>query len=166
MIAVVVVCLLTCGGAYAAETLVKQDAVGSSKISGLDAARVKSPLSLLDMSRFHMSQSYGLSYVNSGSRGQMIGMYLNQVDYDFSKSVHVTFGLGWVHQPQSMFGSANRSNTSQLLPSFQFTWQPSKKFRLSVGYERRYWPWLTQSEQRDETNCTCKGLLQRYRMID
>jgi hypothetical protein len=124
------------GATIAGDTMVGQDAAKSGTYQGLSGGSARPVLSLLDMSRFHMSQSYTLSYGSIGGQGQMIGMYMNQIDYEFAKPLHVSFGIAYVHQPQGLFG--NRSSAyvgNQLLPSFRVDWRPSKNFRFVLNYQ-------------------------------
>ena len=123
-------------GGFAADTYVKQSALTPTGNS-LGSGSVRAPLSLLDPSRFHLSQSYSLSYYSGGGTGQMIGMYLSQVDYEFAKPLHLSVALGFLHQPQTLVGISGQSLGNRILPSFRLSWDPSDKFHFIMGYETR-----------------------------
>lgn len=126
--------LLLMNIAFAADTLVKQGTAGSSALSG---ARPRPVFSLLDPSRLHMTQSYSLSYVSGVGQGKMIGMYINQIDYEFAKPLRVSFAVAYLHQPQGLWGARTQISGNKLLPSFRLDWQPSRNFRFILNYETR-----------------------------
>lgn len=93
-----------------------------------------SPFSLFDMSRLHMQQSYSLSFFSSGGHSASIAMYLNQIDYDVTKTLRLSVGVAWLHQPQATLGFSEQTVSNRLLPSFSIDWRPSDKFQLRVDY--------------------------------
>ncbi|MFH2054811.1 MAG: hypothetical protein ABIJ61_02520, partial [bacterium] len=93
-----------------------------------------SPFSLFDMSRLHMQQSYSLSFFSSGGQSESIAMYLNQIDYDLTKTLRFSMGIAWLHQPQATLGFSEQTISNRLLPSFSLDWRPSDKFHLRVDY--------------------------------
>ena len=130
----VVVLLLLMNVAFAADTLVKQGTTGSTALSG---SRPRPVFSLLDPSRLHMTQSYSLSYMSGAGQGKMIGMYINQIDYEFAKPLRVSFAIAYLHQPQGLWGARTQISGNKLLPSFRLDWQPSRNFRFILNYETR-----------------------------
>ena len=93
-----------------------------------------SPFSLFDMSRFHMQQSYSLSFFSSGGQSESIAMYLNQIDYDLTRTLRLSVGVAWLHQPQATLGFSEQTVSNRLLPSFSLDWRPSDNFHLRVDY--------------------------------
>ena len=84
-----------------------------------------------------MTQSYSLSYASGVGQGKMIGMYINQIDYEFAKPLRVSFAIAYLHQPQGLWGARTQISGNKLLPSFRLDWQPSRNFRFILNYETR-----------------------------
>jgi hypothetical protein len=84
-----------------------------------------------------MTQSYSLSYVSGAGQGRMIGMYINQIDYEFAKPLRVSFAIAYLHQPQGLWGAGTQIGGNKLLPSFRVDWRPSRNFRFILNYETR-----------------------------
>jgi hypothetical protein len=123
--------------AFATDALVKQGTTGTSGSSVLSGARPRPVFSLLDPSRLHMTQSYSLSYMSGVGQGKMIGMYINQIDYEFAKPLRVSFAVAYLHQPQGLLGARTQISGNKLLPSFRLDWQPSRNLRFILNYETR-----------------------------
>jgi hypothetical protein len=132
-----VVLLLLTNVAFAADTLVKQGTTSSTGTSTLSSASPRPIFSLLDPSRLHMTQSYSLSYASGAGQGKMIGMYINQIDYQFAKPLRVSFAIAYLHQPQGLWGASTQIGGNKLLPSFRLDWQPSRNLRFILNYETR-----------------------------
>jgi hypothetical protein len=126
--------------AFAADTIVKQVATGTASptsSTALSSGKPRPVFSLLDPSRLHMTQSYSLSYMSGAGQGKMIGMYINQIDYEFAKPLRVSFAIAYIHQPQGLWGARTQISGNKLLPSFRLDWQPSRNFRFILNYETR-----------------------------
>jgi hypothetical protein len=131
----VVALLLLMNVAFAADTLVRQGTSSSSGSSALSSTGPRSAFSLLDLSRFHMTQSYSLSYMSGAGQGKMIGMYINQIDYEFAKPLRISFAVAYLHQPQGLWGASTQISGDKILPSFRLDWRPSRNFRFILNYE-------------------------------
>jgi hypothetical protein len=131
----VVALLLLMNVAFAADTLVKQGTTNSTGLSALSGASPRPAFSLLDPSRLHMTQSYSLSYMSGAGQGKMIGMYINQIDYEFAKPLRISFAIAYLHQPQGLWGARTQISGNKLLPSFRLDWRPSRNFRFVLNYE-------------------------------
>lgn len=118
---------------FAGETLVQQSTSSTRSSVGLQGAR--SAFSLFDPSRFHMSHSYSVSFFSGGGQSNTIAMYLNRMDYDLTSNLHLTVGLGWLHQPQAALGLSEQTISNQIYPSVRLDWQPSSKFHLQINYQ-------------------------------
>lgn len=129
--------LVLVSGVFAADTLVKQGTAATTSSSTLSKASPRPIFSLLDPSRLHMTQTYSLSYMSGGGQGKMIGMYINQIDYEFAKPLKVSFAIAYLHQPQGLWGARTQISGNKLLPSFRVDWRPSRHFRLVMNYETR-----------------------------
>ncbi|MCK4856582.1 MAG: hypothetical protein KAT58_01295 [candidate division Zixibacteria bacterium] len=121
------------GTLAADKTLVSQQAVGGN--TGIEVKGVASPFSLFDRTRFQMNHGYSISYFSAGGEGNMIAMYLNQIDYDLTRTLRLSVRLSWLHQPQAALGISKRTISNQLLPAFRLDWRPSDKFHLQINYE-------------------------------
>jgi len=137
MASLVAALMLFAAAALATDTLVKQQATGSTGSSTLSSTAARSAFSLLDPTRLHMTQSYSLGYVSGSGQGKMIGMYINQIDYQFAKPLKVSFAIAYLHQPQGLWGASSQISGNKLLPSFRLDWRPSRYLRLIFNYETR-----------------------------
>ena len=96
-----------------------------------------------------MTQSYSLSYMSGAGQGRMIGMYINQIDYEFAKPLRVSFAIAYLHQPQGLWGARTQISGNKLLPSFRLDWQPSRNLpfhpelrdalALSIVFQFTFW---------------------------
>jgi hypothetical protein len=114
---------------------VKSDAASPAEAIG--ANRYESKFSLLDPSRFSMTHSYTLSYFSVGGHGQTLGLYVNSMRYQLSKSLDLGVALGWLHQPSQVFSRNDRgvTNYGTILPNVQLLYHPSEKFRFLISFE-------------------------------
>ena len=99
----------------------------------------KSSFSLLDPSKFHMTQSYSLMYSSSSRYGsQSLGMYLNSIEYQISDPLKVRFDIGYMHDLGALAGnnSGSLSNNGQLIPGFALSWKPTENFYLHLNYRQ------------------------------
>lgn len=128
------VLLAICGSAFAGTSMDKANDVSSA--TSIGSSRYESKFSLLDPSRFSMQQSYSIMYSSVGGTGQTIGLYLNSMRYELSKSLDLNVTLGWLHQPGLMFSNDRGTRDyGEILPNFQLKYEPSEKFRLMIGVE-------------------------------
>jgi hypothetical protein len=132
LIVALLVTLLPCM-LLAGETLVQQGSTGGQQ--SLLSLGSKSPFSLFDPSRFHMSQSYSISFFSGGGQSNSIAMYLNRMDYDLTDNLRLSVGFAWLHQPQAALGFSKQTISNELLPSASLDWRPSSNFHLQVNFE-------------------------------
>lgn len=93
--------------------------------------------SLLDPSRFKMSQSYSLSYFSGSGYSGSLGFYSNTIEYRLSNPLTVRVGIGYLHQPlgsNSDSGARAGLDNGRLLPSFSLLYRPSNRFQLLIDY--------------------------------
>ncbi|HUU44331.1 MAG TPA: hypothetical protein VM118_01250 [Acidobacteriota bacterium] len=93
--------------------------------------------SLLDPSRFKMSQSYTMSYFSGSGYSGSTGLYMNTIEYRLSEPLTVRVGLGYLHQPLGFLsnsGASSKLSEGRLLPSFSLLYRPSNKFQLLIDY--------------------------------
>ncbi|OGS36457.1 MAG: hypothetical protein A2293_00030 [Elusimicrobia bacterium RIFOXYB2_FULL_49_7] len=113
----------------------KDRLTNGSTVLGMNTAT--SP-SLLDPARFSMHQSYSMSYVSSGGNGDMTGLYLNRLQYDFSAPVTLLVDVGFFHKPLSLLeGGKDKSdgqNQTLTIPRVGLFYQPTKNLSMSFQY--------------------------------
>jgi hypothetical protein len=108
--------------------------LAQEKSSTLPSLELKGA-SLLDPSRFNMYQSYSFSYFSSGRTSGTFGLYTNTLEYKISEPLLVRIGLGYLHQPLSVFGDRGSQDLKGvILPNFQLLYHPSENFFLKIDY--------------------------------
>jgi hypothetical protein len=110
---------------------------GAARASDLVETPRATGFSLLDPSRFRMSQSYSLGYFSgSGSSGSM-GLYMNTIEYKISDPLTVRVGLAYLHQPLGFVqntGALSELNQGKFLPNFSLEYRPSDRFQMLVDF--------------------------------
>jgi hypothetical protein len=93
---------------------------------------------LLDPSRFSMRQSYSMSYVTNGSQGDMTGLYLNRMQYNFSIPLTLQVDVGYFHKPLALAGEQpampGAQNQTLTVPRVGLIYQPSENLFMSFEY--------------------------------
>ena len=89
---------------------------------------------LLDPGKFSMSHSYMMSYLSSGGKGNMIGLYMNTMNYAISDPLSLTVHLGYLHQPFISGRTENVSLNQAIVSAFELSYQPRKDFFLKIEY--------------------------------
>lgn len=92
-------------------------------------------LSLIDLSRLHMTQSYSLSFFSGSGQSGSVGLYSNTITYQLANPLTLTLNLGILHNPGSLLGNKSSNNSTTFLPSGWLDWRPSKNFSMSIGFE-------------------------------
>ncbi len=92
-------------------------------------------VSLLDLSRLDFSHSYSLSFFSGGGYSGSMGLYSGTMRYRLADPLTLTFNLGILHDPGSLFGNSSFNRSSVFLPSGYLDWRPSDNFRMSIGFE-------------------------------
>ncbi len=102
----------------------------------------------LDPSRFHIYQSYQMSFFSLGNSGYTQGVYLNTMTYDFSIPLSVAVQWGIAHQPFTSSPSPFIKD-GLFLSRAQVRYQPIKNFLIQMDYIRnpyqyRSYPYYNQ----------------------
>jgi hypothetical protein len=95
----------------------------SNGISGLG--------SLLDPSKFNMSQSYSVMYSNFAGRGNTFGLYTNTIDYRISDPLSLRLHLGYLHQP---FMKGLGLDNGFLLGGAELNYKPMDNMLINIQY--------------------------------
>lgn len=90
---------------------------------------------LLDPSKFHMSQSYSLSFFSYGKAMLNQGLYLNTMSYRFSDPLWMQVQIGYLHQPFGQSASMMSSNGKLFLHRASVVYTPSEKFTVVFDYQ-------------------------------
>jgi len=91
--------------------------------------------SLLDPSKFRMSQSYTFSYFSSGKTSGSFGVYTNVMEYQVSKPLTLTLSLNYLHQPLSVFHKDDLRVKDAILPNFQLRYRPNNSFSFIINVQ-------------------------------
>lgn len=110
-------------------------AFGQSRPSGLLSSLG------LDPSRFHMSHSYQMSYLSGAGSNGVLGLYLNNMSYEFSKSLMMNVQWGMAHQPfGGKMNNAPQFMNGPFLSGAQLKYTLSDKLQIQVDYQSLpYW---------------------------
>jgi len=97
-------------------------------------------LGLLDPERFHMSQSYSMSFFSDGKHSSSAGLYLNTITYQFSMPISMRLQVGYMHDPSVLFGApGDPLGGGQLfIPNFDVVVRPMKN--LTIQFHYGMWP--------------------------
>jgi len=90
---------------------------------------------LLDPSKFHMSQSYSLSFFSYGKAMLNQGLYLNTMSYRFSDPLWMQVQIGYLHQPFGQTSGIMSSNGKLFLHRASVVYTPSEKFTVMFDYQ-------------------------------
>ena len=116
----------------------QEDNTGQTFLSRSVANRYQNPLShglsLLDPGKFSISHSYNMSYFSSGGKGNMVGLYMNTMNYQFSEPLSLTVHVGYMHQPFASSSSKNVFSNNTILSGFELTYRPKKNVFLKIEY--------------------------------
>lgn len=111
-----------------------QSSVGVPPSGILGGAVSKPGLSLLDPSRFHMRNSYTMSYFSSGGRQGSVGLYMSTLEYQLSRPLTVRIGLGYLHQPLGFVKNMGGPGEGRILPNVSLDFRPSDKFHFILDF--------------------------------
>lgn len=89
--------------------------------------------SLLDPSKFRMSNSYTFSYFSSGKTSGSFGVLTNVMEYQVSKPLTLTLTLNYLHQPLSVFHKDDLRIKDAILPNFQLIYRPNNNFSFTIN---------------------------------
>lgn len=87
----------------------------------------------LDPAKFHMQQSYSLSFMSLGGHTISQGLYLNTMTYRFSPKLVARLQLGMLHQPFGGFSNLP-SGRSLFVSGAEIRFQPRKNLTLHFQY--------------------------------
>ncbi len=90
---------------------------------------------LLHSPRFHMTQSYSLSFFSLGGQAFNQGMYLNSMSYRISDPLLAQVQIGYLHQPLGAWGNSGQTDGRVFVRSASLKYQPSDQMSIHFDYE-------------------------------
>jgi hypothetical protein len=90
---------------------------------------------LLHSPRFHMTQSYSLSFFSLGGQAFNQGMYLNSLSYQISDPLLAQVQIGYLHQPLGAWGNSDQTNGRVFVRSASLKYQPSDQMSVHFDFE-------------------------------
>ena len=94
-------------------------------------------LPFIDLSKFTMNQSYGISFYSGGGSSGSHALYSNTISYQLAKPLTLTFNIGILHDPGALWNDKPLGQSAKFFPSGYLDWRPSDNFQLSIGFEQR-----------------------------
>jgi|YelNatPaOPRAMG01_1025707.scaffolds.fasta_scaffold00372_17 hypothetical protein len=105
--------------------------------NGIVAQQSSSILGFINPQNFSMHQSYSMSYSAFGGQGLALGVYTNDMAYNFSKNLNVQLEASVVNAPYSTLGKSFQNSINGIyLTRAAINYQPWKDVYISVGYNR------------------------------
>ncbi|MEE9430859.1 MAG: hypothetical protein V3V16_07465 [Melioribacteraceae bacterium] len=96
---------------------------------------VSSLFSFFDTSKFSMDHSFSMSYSALGSNGLALGVYKNNIAYEFSDDLNMELETSFVNSPYSSFG---KSFTDQIngvyLSRASLNYRPTEDMSISIQF--------------------------------
>lgn len=91
----------------------------------------------LNSPNFNMKQSYSMSYSTFGGQGMALGVYTNNMSYQFSKNLDVELEASVVNSPYSTFGKSFQNSINGIyLNRAAVNYKPWKDVSISFEYSR------------------------------
>jgi len=91
----------------------------------------------LESPNFNMKQSYSMSYSTFGGQGLALGVYTNNMSYQFSKNLNVELEASVVNAPYSTLGKSFQNSLNGIyLSRAAVNYQPWKDVSISFQYSR------------------------------
>ena len=119
----------------------------TSEKSGESILQIKKPglnlrkMSLLDPERFTMNHQYMMSFSSMGGSGNLMGMYLNTMEYRFNMPLVMRMRVAYQSQSAQLFGNNNAYSGQQnidqgrvFVPSFDIVYKPFKNTTIGFFY--------------------------------
>lgn len=94
-------------------------------------------LGFIDLTRFKMSQSYGISFYSGDGYSGSYAVYRNTIRYQLAKPLMLTLNMNILHDPGALWNDKPFGQSAKFFPSGYLDWKPSDNFRLSIGFEKR-----------------------------
>ena len=96
---------------------------------------ISSLFSFIDPSKFSMNHSVSMSYSSFGSNGMALGVYTNQIAYQFNDKLNIEIETSLVNTPYNSFGQAfTKSINGIYLNKAQINYRPTKDMSFSLRF--------------------------------
>lgn len=91
--------------------------------------------SLVDLSKFSMNHSFGMSYSAFGNHGMALGVYTNHLAYEFNEKLNIELDASFVNSPYNTFGdSFSKSINGVYIDNARINYRPSEDFNISLQF--------------------------------
>lgn len=100
-------------------------------------------LGFFDPSRFSMRHNFSLSYTSFGNNSLSMGMYTNNLLYQFSDELNLQADVSFMHSPFNSFGKQFQNDLSGVyLTRAELNYRPSQNTLFTIQYRQlppMYW---------------------------
>ena len=100
-------------------------------------------LGFFDPAKFSMRHNFSLSYSTFGSNSMSLGVYTNNLMYQFSDDLELQADVSLMHSPFNSFGKQFQNDLSGVfLSRAELNYRPSKNTLFSIQYRQlppMYW---------------------------
>jgi hypothetical protein len=107
---------------------------GAPRASDLIGSSTSSGFSLLDPSRFHIHNSYSMSFFSGSGQSGSVGLFMSTIEYQLSQPLSLRVGLGYLHQPLGFLKNNSGPTGGRFLPNATLEYRPSNKFDFIVDF--------------------------------
>ncbi|MBN1301711.1 MAG: hypothetical protein JW995_10900 [Melioribacteraceae bacterium] len=92
-------------------------------------------LGFINPQNFNMQHSVSMSYSTFGGHGIALGVYTNNMSYQFSDNLNIEADISFVNSPYSSFGENHAKSLNGIyLSRAQLNYQPWKDFKVTFQY--------------------------------
>lgn len=99
---------------------------------------IGSIFSFIDMSKFSMNHSFGMSYSSFGNNGMALGVYTNKIAYEFNEDLSFQLNTSFVNSPYNTLGeNFTKSINGVYIDNARINYHPSDKFNISLQFSNR-----------------------------
>lgn len=93
--------------------------------------------SFLDMNKFHMSHSVSMSYASMGDQGVALGVYTNNMMYQFNDRLDFQAAVSFVNSPYSTYGKNFQNSLNGVyLNKAQLNYRPTDNTLISLTFSQ------------------------------
>jgi len=96
---------------------------------------VSSLFNFFDTSKFSMNHSFSMSYSALGSGGLALGVYRNNIAYEFNDNLNMEIETSFVNSPYNSFGQAfTKQINGVYLSRASINYRPTKDMSFSIQF--------------------------------
>lgn len=107
---------------------------------------MSSLFTFIDPAKFSINHSFGLSYSSFGDNGMALGVYTNNIAYEFNDKLNIEISASLVNSPYNTLGDSFTNSINGIyLDRARINYRPTEDFNISLqfsnspfGYNSRY----------------------------